>query len=145
MHSTVGPVGQPFPRWLNTVFTIGTIVATLLTPIGSYFNRLNQSSYIGTSYLLSVCCFTPLYGRLSDILGRKGAMLLALSFFGKHSIAFSNTCPIVCSRIWDNPLWSGSIDGSSHSSPCHSWYGRRGVRLICPLSDQLLITSSTVS
>ncbi|KAI5894059.1 MFS general substrate transporter [Schizophyllum commune H4-8] len=60
----------------------GTIVATLLTPIGSQFNRSNQSSYIGTSYLLSVCCFTPLYGRLSDILGRKGAMLLALTLFG---------------------------------------------------------------
>ncbi|KZT12978.1 vacuolar amino acid permease [Laetiporus sulphureus 93-53] len=60
----------------------GTIVATLLTPIGSYFNESNRSSYIGTSYLLSVCCFTPLYGRLSDILGRKGAMLLALSLFG---------------------------------------------------------------
>jgi hypothetical protein len=37
-------------------------VATLMTPIGSYFNKSNQSSYIGTSYLLSVCCFTPLYG-----------------------------------------------------------------------------------
>ena len=80
---------------------LGTIVATLLSPIGSYFNESNRSSYIGTSYLLSVCCFTPLYGtrrhrfahvctlltdgllgRLSDILGRKGAMLIALSFFG---------------------------------------------------------------
>ena len=43
----------------------GTIVATLLTPIGSYFERSNQASYIGTSYLLSVCCFTPLYGEIS--------------------------------------------------------------------------------
>ncbi|XP_006460176.1 hypothetical protein AGABI2DRAFT_202979 [Agaricus bisporus var. bisporus H97] len=60
----------------------GTVVATLLTPIGSEFNASNQSSYIGTSYLLSVCCFTPLYGRLADILGRKGAMLLALTLFG---------------------------------------------------------------
>ncbi|EIN10661.1 vacuolar amino acid permease [Punctularia strigosozonata HHB-11173 SS5] len=65
----------------------GTIVATLLSPIGSYFNKSNQASYIGTSYLLSVCCFTPLYGRLSDILGRKGAMLLGLTFFGLGTIA----------------------------------------------------------
>ncbi|KAI0786360.1 MFS general substrate transporter [Abortiporus biennis] len=64
----------------------GTIVATLLSPIGSYFNESNRSSYIGTSYLLSVCCFTPLYGRLSDILGRKGAMLLALSLFGSGTL-----------------------------------------------------------
>uniref|UniRef100_A0A0W0FCR2 Major facilitator superfamily (MFS) profile domain-containing protein n=1 Tax=Moniliophthora roreri TaxID=221103 RepID=A0A0W0FCR2_MONRR len=64
----------------------GTVVATLLTPIGSYFSKSNQASYIGTSYLLSVCCFTPLYGRLSDILGRKGAMLLALTLFGSGTI-----------------------------------------------------------
>ncbi|KAF9076365.1 major facilitator superfamily domain-containing protein [Rhodocollybia butyracea] len=63
-----------------------TVVATLLSPIGSDYERLNQSSYIGTSYLLSVCCFTPLYGRLSDILGRKGAMLLALSLFGSGTL-----------------------------------------------------------
>ncbi|KAI0692642.1 hypothetical protein BC835DRAFT_1416396 [Cytidiella melzeri] len=43
----------------------GTIVATLLSPIGSYFNESNRSSYIGTSYLLSVCCFTPLYGNVA--------------------------------------------------------------------------------
>jgi hypothetical protein len=42
--------------------TVGTIVATLMTPIGNYFNKSSQASYIGTSYLLSVCCFTPLYG-----------------------------------------------------------------------------------
>ncbi|KAF8584799.1 vacuolar amino acid permease [Ramaria rubella] len=59
----------------------GTIVATLVTPIGSYFQQSHKSSYLGTSYLLSVCCFTPLYGRLSDILGRKGAMLLSLGLF----------------------------------------------------------------
>ncbi|KAF8313424.1 vacuolar amino acid permease [Clavulina sp. PMI_390] len=59
-----------------------TIVATLVSPIGSYFNASHQASYLGTSYLLSVCCFTPLYGRLADILGRKGAMLVGLTFFG---------------------------------------------------------------
>ncbi|KAF9535099.1 vacuolar amino acid permease [Crepidotus variabilis] len=64
----------------------GTVVATLLTPIGSEFEASNEASYIGTSYLLSVCCFTPLYGRLADILGRKGAMLLALSLFGTGTI-----------------------------------------------------------
>lgn len=59
----------------------GTIVATLQQPIGDYFEQSHKASYVGTSYLLSICCFTPLYGRLSDILGRKGAMLLALAFF----------------------------------------------------------------
>ncbi|KIJ56179.1 hypothetical protein M422DRAFT_57657 [Sphaerobolus stellatus SS14] len=57
------------------------LTTTLLSPIGSYFRQSHKSSYLGTSYLLSVCCFTPLYGRLSDILGRKGAMLLGLTLF----------------------------------------------------------------
>lgn len=83
--------GASLRRFLQTghsyiLATTGTVVATLLSPIGAYYNRSNQSSYIGTAYLLSVCCFTPLYGRLSDILGRKGAMLLALSLFGSGTL-----------------------------------------------------------
>lgn len=58
-----------------------TIVATLVGSVSSSFNKSEQSSWLGTSYLLSVCCFTPIYGRLCDIMGRKYAMLLALSFF----------------------------------------------------------------
>jgi len=74
----------------------GTIVATLLTPIGSYFDKAHEASYLGTSYLLSVCCFTPLYGRLADILGRKGAMLLALTLFGSGTIL----CGLALSMEW---------------------------------------------
>ena len=40
----------------------GTVAATLLTPIGSKFNASHRASFIGSSYLLSMCCFTPLYG-----------------------------------------------------------------------------------
>ncbi|KAJ3729030.1 major facilitator superfamily domain-containing protein [Lentinula guzmanii] len=81
-----GMCGRRIQYYPDIIVPVGTVVATLLSPIGSHFNRLNQSSYIGTSYLLSVCCFTPLYGRLSDILGRKGAMLLALTLFGSGTI-----------------------------------------------------------
>lgn len=55
-----------------------TIVATLLTSIGSHFNRAHQSSYLGSAYLLSVCCFTPLYGRLSDIIGESRVVSLSI-------------------------------------------------------------------
>ncbi|KAG8878330.1 hypothetical protein FRB98_006278 [Tulasnella sp. 332] len=68
-----------------------TIVATLLASIGSYFNRAHQASYLGSAYLLSVCCFTPLYGRLSDIMGRKGAMQLGLSLFGECPECIANS------------------------------------------------------
>lgn len=64
----------------------GTIVATLLSDIGSSFEKSNMASWLGTSYLLSVCCFTPIYGRLCDIMGRRGAMFVALISFGVGTI-----------------------------------------------------------
>ncbi|EIM89147.1 MFS general substrate transporter [Stereum hirsutum FP-91666 SS1] len=60
----------------------GTIVATLISLIGSSFEALQYSSWIGTSYLLSVCCFTPLYGRLCNIIGRRASAILAGGLFG---------------------------------------------------------------
>ena len=58
-------------KWILPRKSIGTVVATLLAPIGSEFQASHQSSHIGTAYLLSVCCFTPLYGKnLSLILCR---------------------------------------------------------------------------
>ncbi|EPQ29182.1 uncharacterized protein PFL1_03469 [Pseudozyma flocculosa PF-1] len=59
----------------------GTIVATLLSSISSSFNASEQAAWLGSSYLLSVCCFTPIYGRLADIVGRKACLLTALTFF----------------------------------------------------------------
>ncbi|ORY27197.1 putative multidrug resistance protein fnx1 [Naematelia encephala] len=58
-----------------------TVVATLLSDIGSEFNASNQAAWLGTAYLLSACCFTPIYGRLSDLIGRRNAHLTGLAFF----------------------------------------------------------------
>lgn len=59
-----------------------TIVATLIGAISSSFNRSEQAAWLGTSYLLSVCCFSPIYGRLCDVMGRKYALLTAMLTFG---------------------------------------------------------------
>ncbi|TYJ52479.1 hypothetical protein B9479_006912 [Cryptococcus floricola] len=59
----------------------GVVVATLLGPISSSFKATNMASWLGTSYMLSVCCFTPIYGRLCNIIGRQYSMLLALTLF----------------------------------------------------------------
>ncbi|PWY98569.1 MFS general substrate transporter [Testicularia cyperi] len=59
----------------------GTIVVTLINSISSSFKASEKSGWLSTSYLLSVCAFSSIYGRLSDIIGRKGALLVALSFF----------------------------------------------------------------
>ncbi|KAL4065072.1 major facilitator superfamily domain-containing protein [Scleroderma citrinum] len=55
-----------------------TLVATLIPSISSEFQKSNEASWLGTSYLLAVCTFTPLYGRLCDVLGRRGASQLAV-------------------------------------------------------------------
>ncbi|CAO1620432.1 unnamed protein product [Parajaminaea phylloscopi] len=58
-----------------------TIVATLVGSISSSFNASEQASWVGSSYLLSLCCFNPLLGRMSDVFGRRGTMLASLAFF----------------------------------------------------------------
>ncbi|KAJ7237742.1 MFS general substrate transporter [Mycena haematopus] len=63
-----------------------TIVATLISTIGSSMESMQLSSWIGTAYLLSLCAFTPLYGRLANILGRRPSMLFAGTLFGVGTI-----------------------------------------------------------
>ncbi|KAK4699772.1 hypothetical protein P7C70_g6482, partial [Phenoliferia sp. Uapishka_3] len=58
-----------------------TIVATLISPIASSFHKSNQASWLGTSFLLANITFTPLFGRLCDILGRRAANGLAIALF----------------------------------------------------------------
>jgi len=64
-----------------------TIVATALPTIGRRFNNLNDLSWVVTAYLLTGTASTPLYGKLSDIYGRRGIMLLAIGIFVAGSVA----------------------------------------------------------
>lgn len=50
--------------------------------IGSDLKALNLTSWIATSYYLTLTSFQPLYGKLSDIFGRKGCLLFAYAVFG---------------------------------------------------------------
>jgi MFS family permease len=40
-----------------------------------------------SSYLLAICTFTPLYGRLSNVLGRRGANQIAVILAGVGTLA----------------------------------------------------------
>lgn len=59
----------------------GTVVTTLLTLIASDLNAIGNISWIATAYLLSCSAFQPLFGKLSDIFGRKSLLLLCTAFF----------------------------------------------------------------
>ncbi|KAF0496953.1 MFS general substrate transporter [Gigaspora margarita] len=58
-----------------------TIVSTALPKIVSDFNGLDQIAWVATSYLLTTTSFQPMYGKLSDIFGRKITFLFAIAIF----------------------------------------------------------------
>lgn len=64
-----------------------TIVATALPTIGRSFNDLTNLPWIVTAYLLAATAVTPLYGKLSDIYGRRAALLTAILLFLAGSVA----------------------------------------------------------
>jgi len=63
-----------------------TIVATALPRIVEEFNGLSHLSWVFTSYMLASTITVPIYGKLSDIYGRRGLYLLAIGVFLLGSI-----------------------------------------------------------
>ena len=64
-----------------------TIVATALPTIGRELNDVEHLSWIVTAYLLASTAVTPLYGKLSDIHGRRVTLLAGIAIFVAGSIA----------------------------------------------------------
>lgn len=64
-----------------------TIVATALPTIGAAFGDFANLSWVVTAYLLSCTVATPLYGKLSDIHGRRVMLLTAVGVFSAASVA----------------------------------------------------------
>jgi MFS family permease len=59
----------------------GTITASTYAVIGSDFNAANTISWLTTAYLITTTAFQPLYGRFSDILGRRVCFFTATITF----------------------------------------------------------------
>ncbi|KAL1957594.1 hypothetical protein VTO42DRAFT_5705 [Malbranchea cinnamomea] len=59
-----------------------TLIVASYGKIGSDLHALNLTNWVATSYFLSLTSFQPLYGRLSDIFGRKQCLLFAYTLFG---------------------------------------------------------------
>ncbi|WVQ70952.1 hypothetical protein IAR50_000477 [Cryptococcus sp. DSM 104548] len=66
-----------------------TIVTTALPTLGQVFNRADISPWVGTAYLLTSTTAQPIYGRISDIFGRKFTLLACLFIFLMGSLACS--------------------------------------------------------
>ncbi|KAI0225395.1 hypothetical protein L0F63_001752, partial [Massospora cicadina] len=72
-----------------------TIVATALTRITAEFEALGQVTWVASSYLLTTTALQPLYGKFSDIFGRKAVMLFALATFLVGSVVCGAATHIV--------------------------------------------------
>ncbi|KAK5801395.1 major facilitator superfamily domain-containing protein [Linnemannia elongata] len=58
-----------------------TIVSVLIPALGKAFNAPQYIAWVGTSYLLTNTATQPLYGKLSDIFGRKNTIIAAILLF----------------------------------------------------------------
>jgi EmrB/QacA subfamily drug resistance transporter len=58
-----------------------TIVATAMPTIGSDLGDFEHLPWVVTAYLLSATAVTPLYGKVSDIIGRRTTLLIAIALF----------------------------------------------------------------
>ena len=64
-----------------------TIVATALPTIGEDLGDLDDLPWVVTAYLISSTAVTPLYGKLSDIHGRRAMLLASIGLFVLGSVA----------------------------------------------------------
>jgi EmrB/QacA subfamily drug resistance transporter len=58
-----------------------TIVSTALPRIAQELNGLEHISWVATAYLLTSAVSTPLYGKISDLFGRKKIFQIAIAIF----------------------------------------------------------------
>ncbi|KAF8161653.1 major facilitator superfamily domain-containing protein [Crassisporium funariophilum] len=93
----------PFKKVVACFFGLGlcivvstldsVIVATTIPTISSAFDAGSVVSWVPSAYLLTSTSFQPLYGRFSDIFGRKAALSFAMLIFmlGNLLAGFSQT------------------------------------------------------
>jgi EmrB/QacA subfamily drug resistance transporter len=86
-HAAVRPIiaGLMLTMFLSALEQ--TIVAPALAAIGRSLDDVESLSWVVTAYLLSSTVATPLFGKLSDIYGRRAMMLIAVAIFLLGSLA----------------------------------------------------------
>ena len=115
--------------WANVFLSgfDGTITASTYALISSEFNSANSASWLTTSYLITSTAFQPLYGRFSDILGRRTVFFVAtLSFMlgclgcaaAKH-ILLLNAMRCLTGIGGGGLITMGKWDTSDYSGPWH--------------------------
>ncbi len=88
-----------------------TIVAPALPTIGAELRDLEHLSWVVTAYLLTATAVTPLYGKASDIYGRRIAMLVGIGMFivGSVACALAPTMPLLAAARALQGLGGGGL------------------------------------
>src|ERR1700712_4170284 len=58
-----------------------TVVGTAIRTIGDDLHGLNQQAWVTTAYLIASTITTPIYGKLSDLFGRRPLYIFGISVF----------------------------------------------------------------
>ncbi|CAI8503846.1 unnamed protein product [Hanseniaspora opuntiae] len=83
-----------------------SVISTLLSHIASEFNALDKITQIVSAYLLSSATVQPLYGKISDIYGRKSVLIVC-------NIIFALGC-FLCGQpnnSFDQLIWGRILQG----------------------------------
>ena len=73
-----------------------TIIAAALPAIAAELGGFSAMSWVASIYLLTATAVTPLYGKFSDIKGRRAALTLGVTVFVVGSVA----CVLAPSMLW---------------------------------------------
>src|SRR5262245_59217510 len=79
-----------------------TILASALPTIGREFGDVHTLHWLVTAYLISNTAITALYGKISDIRGRRVTLLIAISVYMLGSIVCAlapNTVVLIIGRV----------------------------------------------
>ena len=79
-----------------------TILASALPTIGRDLGDVHSLPWLVTAFLIASTAVTPLYGKVSDIYGRRFTVLIALSVYMAGSvvcIAAPNMLTLICGRV----------------------------------------------
>ncbi|KAF9238664.1 MFS general substrate transporter [Melanogaster broomeanus] len=81
------PVFSGLALCVVVTFVDSVIVATALPTISAAFNAGSVAPWVPSAYMLTSTSFQPLYGRFSDIFGRKAVLCVAMVIFMLGSLA----------------------------------------------------------
>lgn len=71
------------------------VIATAMPTISDSFNAGSIASWVPSAYMLTSTSFQPLYGRFSDIFGRKLALCVAMAVYMLGSLASGFSTSII--------------------------------------------------